>query len=223
MRWRKQGRVFGERHGAFFPRYRPVIGRLAEALARNGRFSLEDRILDVAIALERMYELPEGKISRKLRNRASRYLGTDATGREAIKSTVKDFYDGRSDIMHNRTDRVSPQRHRDSFVEGFDIARRSLFKLLRVGPPPDWIEGAIAGTTPEGGARRPGAGTTTPGYRNRNGQVVIRKTDVPGNDHNQVVYVLQCGDCDLQYGANGSDIWQRKCPGCGGGRPGLEY
>ena len=64
-------------------------------------------------------------------------------------------------------------------------------------------------------------GTTEPGYRNRNDQTVIRKTSLPGNDHNQRVYVLECSRCQHRYGANGSDIWQRRCPQCGGGRPGL--
>ena len=68
-----------------------------------------------------------------------------------------------------------------------------------------------------------GAGTTEPGYINRNGQVVIKKTDLPGNGLNQSVYVLECTDCKppYQYGANGCDIWQRKCPNCQGGEPGL--
>lgn len=35
-------------------------------------------------------------------------------------------------------------------------------------------------------------GTTQVGYENRNKQIVLRKTDLPGNDHNQLVYVLRC-------------------------------
>ena len=70
---------------------------------------------------------------------------------------------------------------------------------------------------------RSSAKTTEPGYENRNGQIVLRKTDLPGNDHHQYVYVLECGRCGHRYGANGADIWQRLCPDCGGGRPGLDY
>ena len=44
-----------------------------------------------------------------------------------------------------------------------------------------------------------------------------------GPDHGQSVYVLQCGECRHEYGANGSDIFQRRCPACQGGRPGLVY
>ena len=35
--------------------------------------------------------------------------------------------------------------------------------------------------------------TTVPDFVSCNGQTVLRKTGSPGNDHNQVVYVLRCG------------------------------
>jgi hypothetical protein len=66
-----------------------------------------------------------------------------------------------------------------------------------------------------------GKGTTEPGYRNRNGQVVIRPTHLAGTDHYQYIYVLRCGKCGHEYGANGSDIFQRRCPHHQGGAPGL--
>src|SRR5690606_17300415 len=65
--------------------------------------------------------------------------------------------------------------------------------------------------------------TTETGYVNRNGQVVLRDTGLPGTDHGQKIYVLRCPKCETEYGANGSDIFQRKCPTCQGGAPGLEY
>lgn len=63
--------------------------------------------------------------------------------------------------------------------------------------------------------------TTLPGFVNRNNQKVLQKTGLPGNDHNQVVYIIQCQLCGERYGVNGSDIFQRRCPACAGGRPGL--
>lgn len=73
------------------------------------------------------------------------------------------------------------------------------------------------------GRRMPGKRTTEPGYVNKNGQTVLRRTSITGNDHNQFVYVLRCSACRHEYGANGSDVWQRKCPECGDGAPGLGY
>ena len=66
-------------------------------------------------------------------------------------------------------------------------------------------------------------GTTQIGYVNRNRQGTVRATDLPGNDHLQKIYVLQCEHCRHEYGANGSDIFQRKCPNCQDGAPGLSY
>jgi hypothetical protein len=66
-------------------------------------------------------------------------------------------------------------------------------------------------------------GTTELGYVNRNDQMVLRKTDEPGTDHLQKVYVLRCLECEHEYGVNGSDIHIRRCPACAGGRPGLAY
>jgi hypothetical protein len=70
---------------------------------------------------------------------------------------------------------------------------------------------------------RASAKTTAPGYRNKNKQEVLRATNQTGNDHNQLVYVLRCGPCAREYGANGSDIWQRRCPYCQRGASGLSY
>jgi hypothetical protein len=65
-------------------------------------------------------------------------------------------------------------------------------------------------------------GTTDPGYENPNGQMVVRNTGKQGTDHLQYVYELRCTHCGRNYGANGSDIHERKCPQCQGGRPGLD-
>jgi hypothetical protein len=65
--------------------------------------------------------------------------------------------------------------------------------------------------------------TTEPGFVNRNGQVVVRATGLAGTDHGQSVYVLRCPTCDKEYGVNGSDIFQRRCPNHQGGAPGLPY
>lgn len=65
--------------------------------------------------------------------------------------------------------------------------------------------------------------TTYTGYVNRNGQVVIRNTGLPGTDKNQSVYQLGCSQCGQVYGANGSDIHLRLCPQCQNGAKGLPY
>ena len=130
--------AFRARKSARYERMAPIVTRLSEALARNGRFAASDRILDVAMALERMYVLDENNIGRKLRNRTARVLGTDAASDQRIKDDVRELYDVRSDIIHNRLHRLTPDRVQAAFVNGFDLARESVYKLLREGPPEDW-------------------------------------------------------------------------------------
>ena len=129
--------AFRNRESTRYERMAPIVTRLSEALARNGRFAAGDRILDVAMALERMYVLDEGNIGRKLRNRTARFLGTGAAREKRISEKVKELYDVRSDIVHNRLHRLTPGRVHSAYVNGFDLARRSLFRLLREGPPAD--------------------------------------------------------------------------------------
>ena len=56
--------------------------------------------------------------------------------------------------------------------------------------------------------------TTTIGYRNADGQVVTRKTDLAGTLPNQRVYVMRCDQCGHEYGTNGCDIHRCQCPNC---------
>ena len=65
--------------------------------------------------------------------------------------------------------------------------------------------------------------STTVGYENRNRQKCLGHRGVAGNDHEQIAYRIECLDCGYTYGANGTDIFQRKCPECQGGEPGIRY
>lgn len=137
--------AYAERKGECYGKLAPVVVRLAEALARDGRFAAQDKILDVAIALERMYELDGGELSHKMRTRASWFLGRDAEDRVGVMKSVAEFYNVRSEIVHRRKRKPSPERYREAFNTGFDIAARTLFKLLKEGPPCDWEKLVIAG------------------------------------------------------------------------------
>ena len=45
------------------------------------------------------------------------------------------------------------------------------------------------------------------------------------NHYNQTAYKMRClkPKCGHVYGANGCDVWQRKCPKCDGGERGIPY
>lgn len=103
-----------------------------------------------------------------------------------------------------------------SSIGGNTQPQRSLGLALTVPAP-----ASVAATTsrPRAASRR----TTDPGYENRNRQIVIRATKLAGTDYGQRVYVLRCLNCSHEYGANGSNVFQRHCPFCKGGRPGLAF
>ena len=54
--------------------------------------------------------------------------------------------------------------------------------------------------------------TTDVGYLNRNNQRNMGRTQAEGTDHMQYLYTMRCENCDHEYFANGSDIFQKKCP-----------
>lgn len=130
--------AFRGRESARYEEMAPIVARLSEALARNGRLAVADRVLDVAMALERMHVPDEGNISRKPRNRTARLLGTDAASRRRVSDDVQELNDVRSGIVQNRLHELTPARVHSAFVRGFDLARQSLFRLLRDDPQTDW-------------------------------------------------------------------------------------
>ena len=88
------------------------------------------------------------------------------------------------------------------------------------------LSGKLPGQIPQSAALRAvqpstkaAKGTTSVGYVNKNNQKNNGKTDLQGNDHGQAIYAMACLHCGQRYGANGSDIWQRKCPKCQKGQP----
>ena len=93
--------------------------------------------------------------------------------------------------------------------------RRSAQALVVLGAA------AVSALLPMSALAAPEHPTTIPGYVNRNAQTVLRATGRPATDHQQRVYELSCGTCGPRYGSNGSDNFQRKCPSCQGGAPGL--
>ena len=71
---------------------------------------------------------------------------------------------------------------------------------------------------------RHGAGASVQiGYVNRNGQICTGHRGTAGTDHLQLAYRTECGHCGHVYGANGSDMHERRCPICQGGAAGITY
>ncbi len=126
-----------------------ALRRLASSVDRSGRFHLEDSILDLSIALETMYKV-DRELRYKLRTRAGYFLGSNANERNIIFARVGRFYDARSAIVHGST--CSRQRLEQASSEGFEVAKDTLFKLLRTRNAPSsdtfWNDLVMTGAMP---------------------------------------------------------------------------
>ena len=118
------------------------LARLVSSTRRNrGRFWIEDRILDVAVALEVLYSLDAGELTHKLSTRAAYLLGSgSAEDRVDVFDAVRDLYEVRSSIVHGRgrMDRAERERAQQVAKRGFDIGRESLVVLLNRRVEPNW-------------------------------------------------------------------------------------
>jgi hypothetical protein len=68
-----------------------------------------------------------------------------------------------------------------------------------------------------------GGESVTIGVVNANGQRCCGHRGVAGTDFNQLAYKVECTHCGYVYGANGSDLHERLCPQCQGGRDGIPF
>ncbi len=141
-RFSEAKRLFPRMHEA--PgRLRLALSRLASSLSRSGGHAVFDGIVDVAIALEAMYQVGPPEQTYRLATRASYFLEESAESRIATYKAVRDFYKARSTIVHGGTGGEG-----DVLNASLDIARRTLTKLVLEGGPssfPDWDELVIAG------------------------------------------------------------------------------
>lgn len=62
--------------------------------------------------------------------------------------------------------------------------------------------------------------TTDVGYVNKNEQENLGVIPDRSGDSNQKLYHVKCRKCGHEYGVNGCDLHERKCPKHGGGRSG---
>jgi hypothetical protein len=102
-----------------------------------------------------------------------------------------------------------------------------IFDLERRGGPPEpreWAERRTAQLTSPQSEWKSGSGPTVQiGAVNRHGQICTGHRGIPGTDHMQLAYRTECGWCGHVYGANGSDMHERRCPICQQGAPGIDY
>ena len=112
------------------------------------RSMVEDRAIDVCIALEALFmEKDEGWNQKKLiSRRGSWYFADSIPEREQTRDMIKAFYDRRSDIVHgNAPEDLTPAEEDQRRMELValltdidDVARASLKTMISEGRPLDW-------------------------------------------------------------------------------------
>ena len=101
---------------------------------------LEDRYIDLRIALETLYLKDfANEQSPEMRFRLSLFgawhLGSTLEERRDIRKTLRDAYDTASGVVHSGE--VS-SKSKDCLEEAQELCRLGILKLLREGPPEDW-------------------------------------------------------------------------------------
>ena len=122
-----------------------AVNRLSSSIQRNrGRFWVQDRLLDAAIALEIMYELEPPELTNKLSTRAAHLLAEKTDERIKIFDRVHVFYKARSQIAHGDKDKRQGKLNKkildfkEAADSGFTLAFDTLQALLDKGDFPDW-------------------------------------------------------------------------------------
>ena len=101
---------------------------------------LEDRYIDLRIALELLYlkdfaNEHSGELRFRLSLIGAWHLGKDLDERRSIRKTLRDAYDTASKAVHLGE---PPRTESMNLSEAQDLCRRGLLKLLLKGPPDDW-------------------------------------------------------------------------------------
>ena len=117
------------------------LGRLVSSERRwLGRFRHEDRLLDIAVALEVLFGLEGGELTHKLSVRAAHLLGDSGEERLSVYESVQRLYRERSRIVHGGRSRRDG-RHTDAeetVEDAYRVGRAALLRILARGSFPDW-------------------------------------------------------------------------------------
>ncbi|MBO9448367.1 HEPN domain-containing protein [Ruegeria sp. R14_0] len=125
--------LFARRRETEYPEMAAIIQRLAESHRRDGRFSTEDKILDLAIVFERLFK-PRGRsLSRDLEKAAADLLATNDVDKASIREKMRHFYKVRSAIVHGPSDnkrRRLISQAGQAWEDGEPIARAAILKRI---------------------------------------------------------------------------------------------
>ena len=103
---------------------------------------LEDRFIDLRIALESLYlqnignEKYRGEMRFRLSLTGAWHLGSDLEERKKVRKNLLDAYDAASKAVHSGA--LDYFKNQELLSTAQDLCRRGIFKLLKEGSPSDW-------------------------------------------------------------------------------------
>ena len=108
----------------------------------NDDAQLEDRYIDLRVALEAIYlkdftNEHSGEMRFRLALFGAWHLGADFEERRSIRKALRNAYDTASRAVHEGE---LPSAAQPGLSTAQDLCRRGILKLLREGPPADWGE-----------------------------------------------------------------------------------
>ena len=122
-----------------------ALNRWRRSMAEDAE--LEDRYIDLRIALEAMYLSGFGRErTQEMRLRLALcgawYLGADFEERRSIRRALRDAYDTASQAVHEGE---LSKEARGALPTAQDLCRRGIIQRLREGAPKDWNDLLLGG------------------------------------------------------------------------------
>ena len=121
--------------------------------------SYVDKMIDLGIALEALYVTSHRKIGKRLRDRASWYLGKDNEDQAKLNKEFKEIYEWRSKAVHtgelpNKTEKIpfTTDEIRNFIDRTQNLCRKSIKKILEDGEFPDWDSLILGGEEEQAGS-----------------------------------------------------------------------
>lgn len=120
-------------------RFRIAVARWNRSVSSSS--PLEDRIIDLRIALESLYlDSEHGELGFRLSITGAKHLGTSLQDRKKIRKIFYDFYSLASRVIHGTTSKKVKSKQADSLNQASQLCRDGIAQILEQKYQPNWLD-----------------------------------------------------------------------------------